>query len=86
VSDVSGGVFPYDNRIFGADWDPIENPVTDYFSKQDATTLSTIYTAINVEDSTKTPVFEMSSSAVGEAFVNDNLLDYSTYVEKLIGA
>ena len=28
----------------------------------------------------------MSSEAVGEAFVMDNLLDYSSYVEKLIAA
>ena len=28
----------------------------------------------------------MGSSAVGEAFVMDNLLDYSSYVEKLIAA
>ena len=28
----------------------------------------------------------MGSSAVGEAFVMDNLIDYSNYVEKLIAA
>ena len=28
----------------------------------------------------------MSSSAVGDAFVMDNLIDYSEYVEKLIAA
>jgi len=33
VGGVSGGVFPYDNRIFGYDWDPIEQPVNDYFNK-----------------------------------------------------
>jgi len=36
--------------------------------------------------STKDPVFEMGSSAVGTAFVGDQLLDYSNYVEKLIAA
>ena len=34
VDEVSGGVFPYDNRIFGADWDPQEDPVTNYFTIQ----------------------------------------------------
>ena len=24
VNGVSGGVFPYDNRIFGYDWDVVE--------------------------------------------------------------
>ena len=32
VDYVSGDVFPYDNRIFGVDWDPIEDPVTNYFT------------------------------------------------------
>ena len=69
------------------DWDPIEDPVTNYFTTQnDATTLTDIFTKIHVNTSTKTPVFEMSSSAVGEAFVMDNLIDYSEYVVKLINA
>lgn len=32
IVGVSGGVFPYDNRIFGYDWDPTESVVTDYFT------------------------------------------------------
>ena len=86
ISSISGGVFAYDQRIFGADWDPIEDPVTNYFSSdyQSAADYSTINTNIHVADSTKNPIFEMSSEAVGEAFVMDNLLDYSKYIEKLI--
>lgn len=30
ISEVSGGVFPYDSRIFGYDFEPIED-VTNYF-------------------------------------------------------
>ena len=86
ITNVTGDVFAYDQRIFGVDWDPIEDPVTNYFTKQDAATLEDIFTAIHVNDSTKDPVFEMSSSKVGEAFVSDNLLDYSEYVVKLINA
>ena len=88
ITSVSGGVFAYDQRIFGADWDPIEDPVSNYFSSdyQSATDYSTINTNIHVADSTKNPIFEMGSEAVGEAFVMDNLLDYSNYVEKLIAA
>ena len=84
IVNVSGDVFPYDQRIFSVDWDPIEDPVTNYFSIQPEPTMSEIYNAIGVGNSSKTPVFEMGSSAVGEAFVMDNLLDYSNYVEKLI--
>lgn len=87
ISNVSGGVFAYDQRIFGVDWDPIEDPVTNYFTNQKVSgDLDTIMLRIHVYRSTKDPKFEMSSSAVGEAFVNDNLLDYSSYVEKLVGA
>lgn len=86
VGEVSGDVFPYDNRIFGADWDIVENPVTDYFTTPNQANLNEIFTKIHVSDSTKDPVFEMSSGAVGEAFVMDNLIDYSNYVEKLIAA
>ena len=48
--------------------------------------MSEVYANIHVSGSTKSPVFEMGSSAVGEAFVMDNLIDYSQYVEKLIAA
>ena len=82
ITGISGNMFPYDTRIFDYDWDPYEQIVTDYFTVSED--VSTIYTSIHVEASTKTPVFEMSSSAVGEAFVMDNLIDYSSYVEKLI--
>jgi hypothetical protein len=82
IEGVSGNVFPYDNRIFDYDWDPTEQIVTDYFTI--STEVQKIYEAIHVNDSTKTPVFEMSSSAVGDAFVDDNLLDYSWYYEELI--
>ena len=82
IVEVSAGVFPYDNRIFGYDWDPYEQIVTDYFQNSSFTT--EIYANIHVSGSTKSPVFEMSSSAVGNAFVMDNLLDYSKYVENLI--
>ena len=86
ITEVTGDVFAYDQRIFGVDWDPIEDPVTNYFTIQEAATLTDIFTKIHVNDSTKDPVFEMGSSSVGEAFVSDNLLDYSEYVVKLINA
>ena len=72
ITEVSGGVFAYDQRIFGVDWDIIEDPVTNYFTVQaDPATLTTIFEYIGVSASTKVPVFEMGSSAVGEAFVGD---------------
>ena len=29
---VSGGVFEYDQRIFSVNWDPVVDPVTNYFT------------------------------------------------------
>jgi len=48
IEDVSGGVYAYDQRIFGADWDPIEQVVTDYFSAQPQDTLDQIQKDIHV--------------------------------------
>ena len=84
IEDISGNVFPYDNRIFAYDWDPTEDVITDYFNNSAET--ATIYTNIHVTGSTKDPKFEMSSEAVGNAFVLDNLIDYSYFFELLIAA
>ena len=86
IVSISGNVYPYDQRIFAEDWNLIEDPVVNYFSAQPEPAMSNIYAAIHVEKSTKVPIFEMSSSAVGDAFVMDNLIDYSGYIEKLIDA
>jgi hypothetical protein len=89
---ISGNVYPYDNRIFAPDWDVVEDPVVNFFSNKNFQA-DNIYEAIHVKPgvgesagSDKTPIFEMSSSAVGDAFVKDNLIDYSHYVELLIEA
>merc|ERR1719253_632096 len=82
IEDISGGVFPYDMRIFGYDWDPTEDIVTDYLVNSAAT--ADIYTALHVTANDKDPKFCMSCGPVGDAFVMDNLLDYSYYFELLI--
>lgn len=83
VNGVSGGVFPYDNRIFGYDWDPIEQPVDDYFNATLNPNITDVWNAIHVENSTKTPIFEMGSSGVADAFQDDNMIDYSSNVTSL---
>ena len=35
ITGISGGMFPYDTRIFGYDWDPHEQIVTDYLTISD---------------------------------------------------
>ena len=92
MTQISGNVFPYDNRIFAPDWDVKEDPVSNFFS-EDNTQSDNIYEQIHVKPgvdgnsgSIKSPIFEMSSSKVGTAFEGDNLNNYSEYVEKLIKA
>ena len=82
IESVSGNVFPYDNRIFDYDWDPIENTVTDYFTV--SARVNEIYEAIHIAQSTKVPVFEMDSAAVSKSFGLDGMTDYSWYIEELI--
>lgn len=82
IRGVTGDVFSYDSRIFTQDWDPIESVVTDYFTLSGQ--VQSIYDAIHVSDSTKSPVFEMESGAVATAFAGDQLLDYQWYLQQLI--
>ena len=82
IQGVTGDVLPYDTRIFEYDWNPLEDAVIDYFTV--SAKVEDIYEAIHIEESTKDPVFSMSSKAVGNAFTYDNMLDYSWYVEELI--
>jgi len=56
IEDVAGDPLPYDNRIFGYDWDPIEAPVLGYFSVENPNATA-LYTALHVENSTKVPKF-----------------------------
>jgi hypothetical protein len=79
ITGVSGDAYPYDARIFGYDWDPIEQPTIDYFTISGQ--VQNIYELIHVADSTKVPVFEMGSAAVAEAFAGDQLLDYQWYIQ-----
>ena len=82
ISKVSGGVFPYDNRIFGYDWDPKEDLVISYLTN--ASSAQELYENIHVTDSTKDPVFEMSSRRVSEAFNSDKIIDYTHVYQELI--
>ena len=47
IEDVSGGIFDYDARIFGYDWDPIEGDVN-YFLNNNAKKVD-FYKAIHID-------------------------------------
>lgn len=82
IENVSGNVYPYDQRIFAYDWDPYEQITIDYFTISGR--VDKIYEEIHVSESTKTPVFEMGSSAVDAAFTMDNLINYTNVYEDLL--
>jgi carboxypeptidase C (cathepsin A) len=67
IEEVAGDPLPYDNRIFGYDWDPIEAPVLGYFSEANPDAAA-LWTALHVDGSPKTPKFQMGNSKVGNAF------------------
>jgi len=78
----SGDVLHYDNRIFSKEMDAIENQLIEYFTIYDLVTR--IYGKIHFTDSTKVPVFETSSNAASAAFLHEQLLYYSWYLEWLL--
>ena len=83
VVAVSGGAHEYDLREFAADWAPIAAPVPDYFTVSGQAAL--IQRQLHMDNSTKRPAFEMDSSAVYEALVDDNIVDYTKVYEALVG-
>ena len=83
LTDVSGGVYVYDQRIFAVDFSPAKQLVTDYFSVQDEATMQTIQESIHVYPHAK---FAMNSDEVSTALDNDKMLDYRDDIAKLIAA
>jgi len=55
IETVSGGVFPYNSRIFGYDWDPQEQILINYLTN--SSKVADLYSAIHIENSTKVPIF-----------------------------
>ena len=82
IGSVSGGVYPYDTRIFGYDWLPKKDAVSAYLATSGK--VDEIYKALHIESSTKKPVFEMNSGTVSAAYESTNLEDYSKYYNFLI--
>merc|ERR1719272_1091616 len=84
IRNVTGGVFPYNNMIFGYDWDAYEKATDDYFDSTKNPDWAAFLTAIHVDASTQVPVFSWGSSKVGEAFAPDQMIDYTSDFDTLI--
>jgi hypothetical protein len=74
---VTGGVYPYNNMIFGYDWEEYEKATDDYFDSTKNPDWDAFLQAIHVDASTQMPVFSWGSANVAEAFAPDQMIDYT---------
>lgn len=82
IDKVAGGLFTYDGSIFDYDWDPIEQVVSDFLSN--CGKKKELYIALHVDKSNKDPVFEFSSDRVADAYDYEEMLDWSSWYDKLL--
>lgn len=82
ISNLTGGQFAYDARIFDSDWNKINSPYVEML--QNSTLRENLYAQIHIDQSTKTPKFEESSDAVDKAYELDNMINYADYVDFMI--
>ena len=82
IRHVSGYVLNYNTRLFDYDWDPIEAPYVNLLSNSPKKDL--LYSALHVSESTKSPVFSPGSEDVALGYLDDNLVDYSSYYNYLL--
>eukprot|EP00512_Aurantiochytrium_limacinum_P012053 CAMPEP_0171570154 /NCGR_PEP_ID=MMETSP0961-20121227/2775_1 /TAXON_ID=87120 /ORGANISM="Aurantiochytrium limacinum, Strain ATCCMYA-1381" /LENGTH=662 /DNA_ID=CAMNT_0012124589 /DNA_START=247 /DNA_END=2235 /DNA_ORIENTATION=+ len=75
---VSANVHVYDARQFDYDFKPLEDVVLKYLLNPE------VHKSIHIDQSTKTPVFEISSARVDHALSLDNVLTYSKVYEDLL--
>mmetsp|Transcript_19287 Transcript_19287/g.29586 ORF Transcript_19287/g.29586 Transcript_19287/m.29586 type:complete len:102 (+) Transcript_19287:819-1124(+) len=83
IEAVSGGVFNFDARIFGKDWDAEDTEIYDDLMLK-SKRKEEIYKALHVDQSTKVPIFEAISGNVSRAYDIDSLVDYTKYYQHLI--
>lgn len=75
VDEQAGGRYSFNGAIFGYDWDPEASPVYDYLGK--SAKKDDIYKALHIDQSTKQPIYESSSSRVSSAYNHEIMLDWS---------
>lgn len=87
ISTASGGVYEKDNRMFDSFWtDYVERPLANYFNADLNSRATDVWTAIHVESSTKSPIFEMENIGVDSALLGHRLLDFSSNYTSLFNA
>mmetsp|Transcript_26515 Transcript_26515/g.19871 ORF Transcript_26515/g.19871 Transcript_26515/m.19871 type:complete len:102 (+) Transcript_26515:568-873(+) len=84
MTGVGGGVFDYDTRIFGYDWEPYESPVADYLNHN--AKKEELYSAIHVDSSPKRRKYASSSTEVYIAYTPEESEDYTEKISNVIDA
>ena len=79
-SVTTGGVYTYDVRKFGYDWDYVEPAVTTYFIDNQAE----IQPALHLQGDTMDPYFTFDRSEVADAFTEDGMLAYIADCQSLV--
>lgn len=82
ISDVSGGVYSFDGRIFDYDFAPVKAAYQDLLTKSKK--VQQLYRALHISDGTNVPKFIASSKKVKESYASDNLVDYSPYYQYML--
>jgi hypothetical protein len=78
INEVSAGVAWFDSRIFMSEFTPLETQIITLLNTDE------MVEALHLQNSTKSPRFEFSSSKVKSAFQMSHLVDYSIYYRYLI--
>ena len=84
LSAISGDTFDYDGTIFEHDWDASAQNTYDFLTQ--STQKGALYTALHINTSPKSPIFQWSSDAVDRAYSNEELLDRSNVFDALLAS
>jgi len=82
ITDVSGGVFTFDGRIFSYDFKPIKAVYEELLSSSKK--VQQLWKAIHIQQGTNVPKFIPSSKAVAHSYAPEHLIDYSPYYDYML--
>ncbi|CDW71101.1 serine carboxypeptidase [Stylonychia lemnae] len=82
IDSLAGGVSTYDASQFDYDWSILEQPVFDFLgnSKQKGK----LYTALHIDKSYKSPIYESSSQNVYEAYAYEEMIDWTSFYDRAL--
>lgn len=82
ISEVSGGVYTFDGRIFSYDFKSKKSVYEDLLTKSKK--VEKLWEAIHIQQGTNVPKFVPSSKSVAHAYGPEHLIDYSPYYNYML--